>query len=295
MALFLALWDRAKPGFLTRCLEKHPTLNDTYRFYIDTWCLNRYYPLIGDTGGFAEPYRHYAGVRFQRPGIDSVYSHKDAALQPSMFTFMWNLYRLTGDAAFVQVMATANDNVVDGLPHDPFIDHADSLQHDIAAVLAENGSDITVPAVVNKEQWQLAVLRSGSGENARAAWLNYGVGGGHNHHDAMNLGLFAYGLDLMPELGYPPVQYGGWASPRALWYRSSAAHNTMVIDGQDHPVVTGRTTLLADGKHFRAVRAEADDVVPLISAVPDKRPLGDPWRFMWDAGPYGHRTTLACC
>ena len=31
----------------------------------------------------------------------------------------------------------------------------------------------------------------------------------------MNLGLFARGLDLMPDLGYPPVQFGGWDSPRA--------------------------------------------------------------------------------
>ena len=49
----------------------------------------------------------------------------------------------------------------------------------------------------------------------------------------MNLGLFAKGLDLMPDFGYPPVQFGGWGSRRAHWYRSTPAHNTVVVDDRD--------------------------------------------------------------
>jgi hypothetical protein len=48
----------------------------------------------------------------------------------------------------------------------------------------------------------------------------------------MNLGLFALGLDLMPDFGYPPVQFGGWGSARSLWYHMTAGHNTVVVDGQ---------------------------------------------------------------
>ena len=62
------------------------------------------------------------------------------------------------------------------------------------------------------------MLRSGRGREARAAWLDYDSGGRHGHADALNLGLFAKGLDLLPDFGYPPVQYGGWGAPRPVVY-----------------------------------------------------------------------------
>jgi hypothetical protein len=86
---------------------------------------------------------------------------------------------------------------------------------------------------VNKQQWHLAILRSGHGPSERAAWLSYDVGGGHGHRNGMNLGLFALGLDLMPDFGYPPVQFGGWGSEKANWYTSTFAHNTVVVDGKE--------------------------------------------------------------
>ncbi|MFC1574398.1 hypothetical protein ACFL30_04365, partial [Candidatus Latescibacterota bacterium] len=68
---------------------------------------------------------------------------------------------------------------------------------------------------------------------------------------------------LMPEFGYPPVQFGGWGSPRALWVRKTAAHNTVVVDGKDQENPRsrhkGRTTLWADGDNFRAIRASAPE------------------------------------
>ena len=68
---------------------------------------------------------------------------------------------------------------------------------------------------VNKQQWHLAIFGRAKGPMPRAAWLDYDSGGGHGHRDGMNLGLFAKGLDLMPDFGYPPVQFGGWGSPKA--------------------------------------------------------------------------------
>ena len=112
------------------------------------------------------------------------------------------------------------------------------------------GPDITVGSI-NKDAWHLAILRSGES----ALWLHYDSGGRHSHADGMNLGLFAKGLDLMPDFGYPPVQYGGWNSPRANWYTMSASHNTVVVDGKNQRRADGVTTLWADGKQFRAIHA----------------------------------------
>ena len=98
-------------------------------------------------------------------------------------------------------------------------------------------------------------------EHARAAWLDYDSGGGHSHADGMNLGLFAKGLDLLPDFGYPPVQFGGWGSAKAAWYRMTAAHNTVVVDGRNHAQAAGKTTLWADGQAFHAIRASGPQLI----------------------------------
>ncbi|MBT4820067.1 MAG: hypothetical protein HON70_30440, partial [Lentisphaerae bacterium] len=260
IALFLADWDRAIPGFLDDIVRRNPALHSMFRFHIDTWCLNSYYPLSGDTGWFAKRIDQYQGVRFQRFGLESDYSHKDAAISPSMFTFMWRLYELTGDAAFVQALYMANDYSVEGLPHDVFADGHEALQEAVREVIRREGAAPGTTSI-DKQRWHLAILRSGTDSHGRAAWLDYDSGGGHSHQDGMNVGLFAYGLDLMPDFGYPPVQFGGWGSAKATWYKQSAAHNTVVIDGANHGNAAGRTTLWAIGESLQCVRASGAAIV----------------------------------
>lgn len=260
LALFIARWDAAIPGFLDEVLRRHPRLHQMYRFHIDTWCLNQYYPLSGDTGWFAAKIDQYQGVRFQRPGVDSTYSHKDALLSPSMFTFMWRLHELTEDPAFAQVLYIANDKQTTGLPHDVFAADPGAMARNVRQVIDAHGPLPEVDSV-NKQQWRIAVLRSGRGKDARAVWLDYDSGGGHSHLDGMNLGLFAHGLDLMPDFGYPPVQFGGWGSAKATWYRMTAGHNTVVVDGKSQTGANGTTTLWAMGDTVRLMRASAPGMI----------------------------------
>ena len=246
LAQFLARFSRVDPGFLRDMLARHPKLRQTYRFHIDTWCLQRYYPQVGDTGAFAAQVEKYVGVSFS----------DDPGLEPSMFAFLWRLYRETGDAAYVQALFQSNGNTVDELPRDLFADDPTGFQNDVRAVIDARGTEIEQTSV-NKTEWRLAVLRSGRGDNRRAAWLDYDSGGPHGHADGMNLGLFAMGLDLMPDFGYPPVHFGGWSGPRFHWYVSTAGHNTVVVDGKDQErPADGESTLWADGGCFRAIRAD---------------------------------------
>lgn len=253
LARFLALFERARPGFLARRLAKHPALRQTWRFHIDTWCLGHYYPQVGDAGAIGLIHPRYLGVPFP-PAGEEISSRQ--ALEPSMFTFLWELHAATGDVAFVQVLHHANGGRVEGLPHDIFRTDSARVRHAIEALIAAHGPEPR-PGSVNKEAWRLAIMRSGEGRRARAAWLNYESGStvGHGHLDALNLGLFAHGLDLMPDFGYPPVQFGGWTAPQARWYISSAAHNTAVVDGQDHRPAQGRTEAWAGGAGFQVIRA----------------------------------------
>lgn len=273
-ALLLEQYARMDPDFLPQMLQRHPRLRDTFRFHLDTWCMQKYYPSCGDAGAFAHPAEHYAAVSFTRsPG-----------LAPSMYTFLWRMCRLTGDPAFAQVLYRENGAAVEGLPYDLFADDPEALQKGVAEVIAAHGA---VPKVgsVNKQEWRLAILRAGRGDpaperakgydgggrlaesrlgdisNERALWLDYDSGGGHSHADGMNLGLFAKGLDLLPDFGYPPVNYGGWGAPRARWYTMTAAHNTVTVDGQNTRSANGRTTLWADGQRFRALRASCPEMI----------------------------------
>ncbi|MFA6240860.1 MAG: heparinase II/III family protein [Candidatus Hydrogenedentales bacterium] len=254
LASFLAEYSKTDSAFLTRALERQPRLRDTYRFFIDTMCLQRYYPLSGDCGHFAASIPNYVGINFLKPSADAKGWPNWTLLPPSSYRLLWNLYKATGDVAYVQTLYKANDGKIEGLPFDFYGGDAEKFRGDVSEVIAREGSLLALPSV-NKQQWHMAILRSGKGANERALWLDYDAGGGHGHMDGMNLGLFAHGLDVMPEFGYPPVQFGGWDSPRARWYTRTAAHNTVLIDGQNQKAGAGETTLWIDGKTVHAIRA----------------------------------------
>ncbi len=250
IAEMVALFDRVDPTFLQTMLTRHP-LHQTFRFHLDTWALTQYYPNSGDAGAFARKVTRYVGVSFV-----PLPSSADALFASSMFTFFWRLYELTGDADFVRLLYRANNERLDGLPHDLFADDPKAFREQVRRVITQQGAAFRLPSV-NKPKWCLALLRSGKDEHERVVWLDYDSGGGHGHRDGMNLGMFALGLDLLPDFGYPPVQYGGWDSPRARWYFSTAAHNTVVVDGREQQAGSGTTTFWHDGEQVKVIQASA--------------------------------------
>ena len=244
VAELLALFARLEPNFLRTIYERHPRLHASYRFHLDTWCMERFYPHSGDSGGFGTEVPHYAGITFS----------KNPGTNPSMFTFLWDFQELTKDPAFVQVIHRENGQTLDDLPHDLFADDPAAFQAKVKEIIDKTSVEIPLGSV-NKQEWHLAILRSGAAENRRALWIDYDANERHSHADGMNIGLFAKGLDLIPEFGYPPVGYGGWEAPKAVWYTKTAAHVTVVVDGNDQRRVgNGATKLWADGQRFRAIR-----------------------------------------
>ncbi|HOL26676.1 MAG TPA: heparinase II/III family protein [Phycisphaerae bacterium] len=250
VASLLGCYARVEPDFLKEALQRQPRLHAMYRFHLDTWCLGRYYPRIGDAGVCGQASTVYEGASFS----------KNPGLNPSSFTLLMNLYELTGDTDLVRALYQANGSTVEGLPYDLFAANPAGFQERVRQVIREHGEKIELSSI-NKPQWALAILRSGRGGDARAVWLDYDSGGRHGHADALNIGLFAQGLDLLPDFGYPPVNHGGWGAPRAVWYTSTAAHNTVLVDNANLPAGRGRCTLWCDGREFRAVRASAPALI----------------------------------
>ncbi|HPZ96751.1 MAG TPA: heparinase II/III family protein [Phycisphaerae bacterium] len=250
LAQLLAMYARMDANFLPDMIKRWPRIHDAFRFHMDAWCFQRYYPSCGDAGSYCAPVEHLCSVPLSTR----------ASLNPSMFSFLWQLYEQTRDVRFVQALHHGNGGKLEGLPHDLFAESPERFQRDVESVIARFGTRIEVPST-NKQEWCLALLRGGRGDDERVLWLDYDSGGQHSHCDGMNLGLYARGLDLMPDFGYPPVQYGGWGAPRARWYVSSMAHNTVVVDGGNTQPGTGKTQVWADGEAFHAIQAACPEMI----------------------------------
>ncbi|MCK5802607.1 MAG: heparinase II/III family protein [Lentisphaeria bacterium] len=80
------------------------------------------------------------------------------------------------------------------------------------------------------------VLRDGTGSDQLYAHLDYGAhGGGHGHPDKLALTLFGLGRQLAPDPGR--LAYG--APMQGTWYRTTFAHNTVVVDEKNQKRTTG--------------------------------------------------------
>ncbi|NOZ57003.1 MAG: hypothetical protein GXO73_09490, partial [Calditrichaeota bacterium] len=101
------------------------------------------------------------------------------------------------------------------------------------------------------------------GEEAMLTIQYGGVHGGHDHHDKLDLTLFACGREMLSDLGYVY-----WAHPdRFLWTRRSLAHNTVTVDGINQALSGGSCVLFAPGDWVQAVEAEAPNVYSLVTPV----------------------------
>jgi hypothetical protein len=72
----------------------------------------------------------------------------------------------------------------------------------------------------------LAILRAGTGDDARAATLRFGPTLNHGHFDEMNLNVYAFGMDLTYDLGYALAS----THTQVGWAKTTASHNTVLVD-----------------------------------------------------------------
>ncbi len=105
----------------------------------------------------------------------------------------------------------------------------------------------------------LAVLRSGEGEDALCAMLEYGEhGGGHGHPDKLQLILYGLGRTLCPDLGTT-----GYGVPlHRGWYKTTPSHNTVVIGHANQRPTTGKLLAFTAEDEFSAATAESDRAYP---------------------------------
>jgi len=243
----IARFDALDSTLIDELFRRHPALGKTWRFFIDTWCLEKFYPCVGDCGRFGAIFPNFVGVSLNVPVRFT---------SPSGFSFMWRLYEITGDPDYVKVIYKANDYKTADLPHDLGEKDPDAFQQKVQKVIDQTGQNLTTGDSLFP-QWGISVSRSGQGDFQNALWIMNNSSGNHGHLNALNIGLYARGTDLLPDFGYPPVGYGGWNAPKATWYLETAAHNTVVADAVAQQRADGAFALWCPGKELDLVKASA--------------------------------------
>jgi len=266
IADLFSLFAQIDEHLLTELLDRYPDIIKSFTFHIDAWCEQRYYPAIGDMCGVAEgteTERHfdtYGEVLCSRfPFYPALCWVRSEDVKRS---WLWRLYRRTGDVRFVQVQYQRLPQPVTDFAPCSIYDADPGAEAKLFFDLADKYGTVLHQKSVNFEKWHLGMLRAGNPEHERTLWMSYDSGIGHSHKQAMHLGLFAKHLDLMNDFGYLPVHMGeGWTGSYCAWYVSSAAHNTVVVDGKDHHTVGehfiethGDTTLWENGSILHAMR-----------------------------------------
>ncbi|WP_158299506.1 FIMAH domain-containing protein [Paenibacillus antri] len=99
-------------------------------------------------------------------------------------------------------------------------------------------------------------------DTQRDVWMYYGRNGGHGHKDTLNLGLHAFGLDLLPELGYP--EFADWSTPRrSEWENHTISHNTVLVDrSKQQTQIVAQPVGFHDGEMVKLVEVEAPQAYP---------------------------------
>lgn len=131
-------------------------------------------------------------------------------------------FMATGDPVFAQMLYLFNGRSAKGLRYPDTCKNPSRLEKDVEAVIQAYGE-------LNLESglysgYGLMALR----KNNRDFWVYTGSTAGHGHNDGLNLGLTAYGLNMMPELGYP--KHTGPEHNRIQWVSATLSHNTVIVD-----------------------------------------------------------------
>jgi hypothetical protein len=198
-------------------------------------CLDTYIPNIGDCGKTGYPHR--GGITAD----DMVYA-----------------YRTFEDPKFARMAVFLNSGSAEGLRGGIF----DAEPEEIGAEISKHGP--YVQKTDNMPGYGLAILRSGSGVNARALTLYYGRNIGHGHKDTLNIELFGHGVDLMPDLGYPE-HATVWPS-RYEWSSNTISHNTVVVDGvKQSESLRGTANFVVEGDGVSVAEVFADKPYPQTS------------------------------
>jgi len=165
--------------------------------------LDNYTPSIGDTKVAGNP-----GI------ICDLQAHSTSFLK-------------TNDINVAQIVYLANGNKVEGICKDIFSD-CEMIENKVLNVIKEYGP--LSSGSTNVTGYGFSALKTGLSDAQRALMMYYGRNTGHGHRDTLNISLYAFGVELTPDHGYPC--FADRNLERRVWTVNTISHNTVSVDKQ---------------------------------------------------------------
>ncbi len=177
----------------------------------------------------------------------------------------WKMYR---EPIYAQLIYYFNGNKTEGLRYGIEHENPELLSDEVQEVIDEYGT-FRIPsnmltgfgfAALRSGEDHSDKISSGSYENRHDVWMYFGLNGGHGHTDSLNLGMTAYGLNFMPELGYPEAT--GMQPKTLQWSSSTLSHNTVMVNKiqQNTSDARGQSYHFDDTEMVKLMDVDAKDV-----------------------------------
>ncbi|MDR1531803.1 MAG: heparinase II/III-family protein, partial [Clostridiales bacterium] len=146
------------------------------------------------------------------------------------------------DASAARLLSESYGGALSGL-HGGIFEPSPDLETAVGDILAGTAPETKS---VNLAGAGFAALADGarSPDTRRALSMYYGRSDHHGQADTLNLGLYAFGLNLAPDLGYPVNANRN--GNRIQWSSNTIAHNTVTVDA----AMQVRAPMQADPLHF---------------------------------------------
>ncbi len=213
-----------------------------HQYFLASWrwsCLEAVTPPIGDSGGTGR----WGCVTPGAAALLSAYRvYRELELA------RWALHLLGGK------LDSVHGSIFDADP--------EKLRADVAEA-AKNAPPLSSQLM---DGFGLAILQTPQAQDGRALWMYFGRNTGHGHLDRLNLGLYACGIDMLPDLGYPEFASG---RPRDhAWTRNNASHAVPTVDAASQlPSYTGHVNAFEPEGKVRLVDVSSDGLYPGATTV----------------------------
>ncbi len=158
-----------------------------------------------------------------------------------------------GDPVFAQLLYKLNGNSAEDLKYGIYEKNPERLEDEVRAVIEQFGE--FKPKSEMMTNFGFGIIRggneftsasdAGAKDTRRDLWMYFGNNTGHAHLDTLNLGMSAYGLEFLPDLGYPEM--ADQSPNRLQWMMGTISHNTVQVDNREqfHGIEQR-----GDAKHF---------------------------------------------
>lgn len=161
-------------------------------------------------------------------------------------------YTKLGDPNIARLAYIINGQKTTGMHADIFTKNPEEIVSKINEVIKEDaalrlGSHLLSGygfAALRDGYWIKDADDAKTVDTQRGFWMCFGNSSlSHSHKDKLNLDVYAYGLDLAPDLGYP--ESSGNNANRNEWMNQTLSHNTVLVNE-----ATQKNILNANPMHF---------------------------------------------